>query len=1183
MSRKYSRLILVPACAALLLLIFAGSALASPPMQANIEWGRMPLCFIANNGQTDAAVSYYIKAADKTVFFTPQGLTFSLADPATNDGDTAAGANGIGAGGHVAKGRHVVKVDFLGAAAVKPAGQSESATIVSYFKGGRGEWRTGLKTYSSILYTGVWEGIDVSFLGTADHLKQEFVIAAGADPSQIRMKYRGADVNLNAAGQMVVNTGAGSFTDDAPIAYQEVGGRRISVPVAYRLQPAGAGTVVSYTLGAYDHSLPLVIDPSVFIYLGFLGGSSTDQGAGIAVDTSGEAFVTGWASSDETSFPVEAGPDPTFNGLDDAFVAKVNAEGTTLLYCGYIGGVSQDEARGIAVDAAGNAYVTGITSSDQTTFPVTGGPDATYNGGYFDAFVAKVNPAGTALAYCGYIGGDASDDGSGIAVDSSGNAYLVGSTNSFETSFPVAVGPDLTKNGYIESDAFVAKVNAAGTALSYCGYLGGYEYDYGSAVAIDSAGNAYVTGRTASGQLGFPVTGGPDLTYNGGAFDAFVAKVNTTGAALVYCGYIGGNGYSDAGGGIAVDSAGNAYVTGTTYSDQTTFPVTVGPDLTFNYGEEDAFVAKVNTGGTALVYCGYIGGNGEDMGNGVAVDAQGNAYVVGYTQSFETTFPVQAFPDLNFNGYSDGFVAEVVSAGTGLAYCGYLGGDGQDMAGGVAVGTAGSVYVTGYTLLGSYEIFVAKIGPSTDPVRYEEIDDHILGTGSWTSFTAAGASGGAYARSSTSGASVTLYFTGTRLDWIATKGTTTGIADVYLDRLKKATVNLAATSVAYQAKVWSTGTISDGEHQVDIVRSDTSAAGKYLTLDAVDVMGYLRYPPPTLTGISPNSGTVYGGTVVTLTGTYLDLATRVAVDRTVVDFTPSADGTKLTFTTPAHAAGAVNVEVVTEIGVVSTTFTYQETPVLMRYDQTSIWIVRSGTWTNYTSGASYEGSYGRASTAGASATVWFNGTQIHWIAFKGTTTGKADVYLDGVKMTTVDLSATSVKYQQDVWSSPTLTSGLHSFRIVRSSSNLSGKYITLDAVDIAGSIATAPARYEHTDSHIVKTGSWANFTSVNASGGSYGRSLTSGASATITFNGTRLDYIATKGTTAGIVDIYLDDDSQVYATINLAASAATYQVLAWSSGTLPSGVHTVRIVRNSSSASTKYLTLDAVDIWGTIQ
>ena len=417
----------------------------------------------------------------------------------------------------------------------------------------------------------------------------------------------------------------------------------------------------------------------------------------------------------------------------------------------------------------------------------------------------------------------------------------------------------------------------------------------------------------------------------------------------------------------------------------------------------------------------------------------------------------------------------------------------------------------------------------------------------------------------------------------ATKGTTTGIADVYLDGVKKATVNLAASSATYQAKVWSTQTITDGEHRVDIVRSDSSAAGKYLTLDAVDLVGYLRYPPPTITDISPASGSVYGGTVVTLTGTYLDLATRVAVDTTVVGFTPSADGTRLTFTTPSHDAGPVMVEVITQIGVVSATFTYQETPVFMRYDQTSNWIVRSGTWTNYTSGASYEGSYGRASTAGASATVWFYGTQIRWIAFKGTTTGSADVYLDGTKMTTISLAATSARYQQEVWTSPTLDSGLHSFKIVRSSSNASGKYITLDAVDIAGSIGTPPNRYEQADGHIAKTGAWANFTASGASGGSYGRSLTGGAGATITFNGTRLDYITTKGTTAGIVDIYLDGGGEPYATINLAAAAATYQAVVWSTGTLPSGVHTVQIVRSSESASTKYLTLDAVDIFGVIQ
>ena len=254
------------------------------------------------------------------------------------------------------------------------------------------------------------------------------------------------------------------------------------------------------------------------------------------MDSSGDAYVTGYTDSTQATFPVTVGPDLTFNGIRDAFVAKVNAAGTALLYAGYIGGGSDDIGQGIAVDSAGNAYVTGYTDSTQATFPVTVGPDLTENGGV-DAFVAKVNAAGTALLYSGYIGGSGSDFGFGIAVDGSGNAYVTGQTDSTQTTFPVTVGPDLTYNGGI--DAFVVKVNAAGTALLYAGYIGGNGEEIGSGITVDSSGNAYVTGYTDSTQATFPVTVGPDLTQNGG-FDAFVAKISN-----VVRGDFDGNGSAD--------------------------------------------------------------------------------------------------------------------------------------------------------------------------------------------------------------------------------------------------------------------------------------------------------------------------------------------------------------------------------------------------------------------------------------------------------------------------------------------------------------------------------------------------------------------------------------------------------------------------------------------------------------
>src|SRR6202162_1874629 len=704
------------------------------------KMGRMPLYFIENRGQLDSRVAYYVQGRDTTLYFTAEGMTLVQTEQQH-------GENGVA--GRLEKAslrrgipqmpdpgsRRIIKLDFVGANPNPKIGATDpTPAVVSYFKGPKENWQAGLSTYGSIVYSDLWPGIDLVYFGTAHPLKYTLLVKPGADPAQVRLSYRGArDVRLNDAGQLEVETPAGVLRDDRPYAYQEVEGRRMEIGAGYSLDRVSAGGPHRYgfALGSYDRSKPLVLDPAVFVYCGYIGGSGSEQGNAVAVDSSCNAYITGVTGSNEFSsaFPVKVGPDLTYNGFGDAFVAKVNADGTALVYCGYIGGNGDDVGNGIAVDSSGNAYVTGYTSSTEATFPVTVGPDLTFNRGLYDAFVAKVNAAGTALVYCGYIGGGGDDRGIGIAVDSSGNAYVAGDTNSTQTTFPVTVGPYLTYNGGVY-DAFVAKVNAAGSALLYCGYIGGSVQDRGRDIAVDSSDKAYVAGTTQSSETTLPVTVGPDVTYNGGG-DAFVAKVNAAGTALLYCGYIGGN-HADQGHGIAVDSSGQDYVTGQTTSTQATFPVTVGPDLTYN-GLTDAFVAKVNAAGTALVYCGYIGGSNEDDGYGIAVDTSGNAYVTGRTDSTEATFPVTVGPDLTYKGgLFDAFVAKVNAAGTALVYCGYIGGNGDFEQGlGIAVDSSGNAYVTGetnsseatfpvtvgpdLTFNNGSEAFVAKIGTGGEP------------------------------------------------------------------------------------------------------------------------------------------------------------------------------------------------------------------------------------------------------------------------------------------------------------------------------------------------------------------------------------------------------------------------------------------------------------------------------------
>jgi hypothetical protein len=675
-----------------------------------ITWGMLPLYFIENRGQFDERVAYYVQGKDKTLFFTSQGVTFVLANlpEAPNQGEDEGQAQRAAYG----SARWVLKLDFLGAdAGVQPVGEDETAAVISYFKGRPEEWKTGLKTYSRVVYRDLWPGIDLQYTGTENQLKYQFIVHPGADPSQIQLAYRGpTGVAINEAGRLEVSTPLGGFHDDSPQAYQETdGGQRVQVEVSYELGPGTEGEqAYGFRLGDYDGSKPLVLDPAILVYCGYIGGSAADHGWGIAVDYMGFAYVTGSTLSSEDSFPETVGPDVSYNGSEDAFVAKVAPDGSYLYYCGYIGGSESDYGWDVAVDGSGQAYVVGrAASSESQAFPVAVGPDVTHNGEW-DAFVAKVTSDGTWLAYCGYIGGSAYDSGYGAAVDGSGRAYVVGDTESNHESFPVLVGPDTTYND--DRDAFVARVNADGSELEYCGYVGGAGIDYGQGIAVDELGHAYATGFTDSSEsAGFPLVVGPDLSYNGGG-DSYVAKVEADGSGLEYSGYVGGSDY-DYGTGVAVDESGSAYLTGWTRSSGASFPVLLGPDLVHN-GGEDAYVAKVRAGGATLDYCGYIGGSSDDLGRDIAVDGAGNAYICGHTFSSEASFPVVGGPFTYYLGNGDAFVARVRSATTSLDYCGYIGGSAEDRAFGVALDSIGGVYLTGWTDSDA-AAFPVTVGPDT--------------------------------------------------------------------------------------------------------------------------------------------------------------------------------------------------------------------------------------------------------------------------------------------------------------------------------------------------------------------------------------------------------------------------------------------------------------------------------------
>jgi hypothetical protein len=381
-----------------------------------------------------------------------------------------------------------------------------------------------------------------------------------------------------------------------------------------------------------------------------------------------------------------------------------------LTYSGFIGTGGQTVSCGVAVDWEGAAYVCGGTADSAPAFPAAVGPYTFYRFNT-DAFVAKVSDDGTRISWAGYIGGANSDVALGIAVDASRCAYVVGSTYSGADTFPVVTGPDLTPNG--GEDAFIAKIKSDGTGLEYAGFIGGENSDKACAVAVDGAGRATLAGTTMSLPGTFPVVTGPDATYGGGT-DGFVARVATNGGSLLYSGYIGGNSFDEARA-VAVDATtGHAYVVGSTRSTESSFPVLLGPDLTYNGGYDDAFAVRVKADGTSFDWAGYIGGISEELAFGVAVAPDGSVAVAGRVHTNSAGFPVLVGPDLTPNGDWDSFVLKLDSATAGIHWSGYIGGSGAEYMGGLDLDGQGNVYVAAHTD-STNGTFPVLAGPGTVP------------------------------------------------------------------------------------------------------------------------------------------------------------------------------------------------------------------------------------------------------------------------------------------------------------------------------------------------------------------------------------------------------------------------------------------------------------------------------------
>lgn len=676
-----------------------------------VTYTGLPMSFEINQGQTDPQVKFMARGSGYTLFLTPEKAVLVLRRCGSEESKVTRLTRGKKPRAEKVK-TSVLSMSLVDA---NPQSQVEGMEAlpgkVNYFIGNDpAYWRTDISTYAKIRYRNVYPGVDMVYYGNQGQIEYDFVVAPGADPAAITLNFQGIEhMEVDEQGDLVLHVSGEQIRFRKPVVYQEADGSRREISSSYVIKDINwAG----FKLEDYDTDRTLVIDP-VLVYSTYLGGSGNDDGTWIAVDSYGNAYATGVTNSinfptqnalqpalgggfdffvtkinacgsgfvystylggsgfdfsigidvdscgnayvtgitNSLDFPTQNALQPVFGGgTSDAFVTKINACGSRLVYSTYLGGSGEDAAINIAVDLYGNAYVTGFT--DSLNFPIQNALQPTFGGGEFDAFVSKINVSGSGLVYSTYLGGSGDDEGFGLTVDSCGNAYVTGRTNS--DNFPIqnALQPFF---GGGEFDVFVTEINPCGSGFVYSTYLGGSGQEEGISIAVDSFGNAYVAGFTNS--LNFPTQNALQPFFGGGSFDAFVTKINAYGSCIVYSTYLGGSG-GDFGFGIAVDSCSNAHVTG--FTNSLNFPTKNPLQPAFGGGPLDAFVTKIKACGSGLVYSTYFGGSGLDEGISIDVDSYGNAYVIGVVNSlnFPTKNPLQpAFG----GGIVDAFVTKISS------------------------------------------------------------------------------------------------------------------------------------------------------------------------------------------------------------------------------------------------------------------------------------------------------------------------------------------------------------------------------------------------------------------------------------------------------------------------------------------------------------------------------------------
>ncbi|MEZ5301633.1 MAG: SBBP repeat-containing protein [Verrucomicrobiales bacterium] len=674
-------------------LILAFLALVSPAFLAASELpsqplGRLPILFEPNSGQFGDGTDFVARGPGYVLAMRPGELLMSLK---SGENRATVGCLLIGANPEAVA-----------------AGEEQQVCRMSYFLGNDpANWRTDVPTYGRVRYAGIYPGVDLVYYGNQREIEYDFVVSPGADPGQIAFRCDSPVQIDPATGELVVSVEGGELRHRAPVAYQESNSGRETIPCRYELR---RDDQVAFALAGYDRSRALVIDP-ILSFSTYFGGIDDEVATAMAVDSSGYQYLAG--NTDGNAMFTGSNLSRDYNGGNrDCFVVKMRTDGTVMERGTLIGGSGEDEALAIAVDPSGNVYLAGTTNSlfgasagIANTMPHAAKPgyDRTPNGG-LDAFVVKINAAFSAVDYSTFLGGADTDAAHGIAVTSNGRVWVAGTTSSASWDFPSPasrVFDTAFGGGTLPYDGFLVKLDttaATGQGLEFFSYIGGTNTDEARGVALDSQGNAAVTGFTYSSD--FPMHLPLQAARAGGA-DAFLTRFSSDGSTLLSSTFLGGSESEFGEMWVAFDSLDRPYITGSTRSAD--FPVANAAQPNFGGGVDtfldlpyfDIFVARLNASASAIQYATFIGGNDDDEPSGLAVDSQFNAYISGVTAS--SNFPINHGDDASLGGTIDGVLIKLNADGNHINYSTFLGGIGRERAVGLGIGPSGSVYVGGWT------------------------------------------------------------------------------------------------------------------------------------------------------------------------------------------------------------------------------------------------------------------------------------------------------------------------------------------------------------------------------------------------------------------------------------------------------------------------------------------------------